>query len=505
MRGVPYDQRVLTLIEVRGGEREWAGAEHCFERHGWPVVHHFPCGEGPLSGILDPRPGARVYEVEVRLYGSAHDCDRGAARRAAKALRAARLEAYVRRTEPLLRDREMLPEWRAYRRPGPHTRLWRRVLRHAARAGRLDSGLQLSGTPREALRLARQARPGVAVRPLDGRWRRTVEMWPEEETERRIVRVCGWLLLTGVAAVFAAGTDTAARWLWLAVAVVAGGATLWSGTRIYRTGRAAGAGAGALGLVSLLPFLLGRAATDGGGWTRGQVLPAVAVMAVVAGLWLLVRQWTWGEWVAWAVPLAMTLAVSSFVAAGSVLHALYADELSLSPDDVNVPAMWQAAAALKLVSLLSLVLLLPAWWGWARHRHHSYAAPGEGFNVAMYVLLLVAILLGAGLLALDSAREAADRTKAAVRRGVDPPPYFGVRPAWTCVEPAVPPGQLAGEGPRLDPARPYLSFGTTDGTAVLWDRSTMSPVKLPASQVRLVPADSATAPCAGQDPSGPAG
>jgi hypothetical protein len=46
MRRIPYDQRVLTLIEVRGGERECAEAEKSFEEHRWPAVGHQPAAKG---------------------------------------------------------------------------------------------------------------------------------------------------------------------------------------------------------------------------------------------------------------------------------------------------------------------------------------------------------------------------------------------------------------------------------------------------------------------------
>jgi hypothetical protein len=193
----------------------------------------------------------------------------------------------------------------------------------------------------------------------------------------------------------------------------------------------------------------------------------------------------------------VTLALSSFLAAGSVLHALYADGLSITPGDFDVPAIWQVFAAVKLLTLLSPVLVVPAWWGIARHRHHFYAMPGERLNVALNLCVFLAMLGAATLLALDSARTAADRTSEAAERGDDPPSYFGVEPEWTCVEPVVPPDGLSGEGPRLTPERPYLSFGVSGGTAVLWDRATREPLKLRASQVRLVPAGSGTVRCAG--------
>lgn len=507
MRRTAYDQRVLTLIEVRGGERDWAEAERCFEEHGWPVIGHHPSGEGLSRGVLERDPATRVYEVEVRLFGSPRGCDRGAVMRVRKAVRAARLEAYVLRAEPLVRDREMLTDWRAYstrHRPTSRHSWWRRrAFRFAVRLGRYDAGVRLTGSPRQALRLARADvaeeaagdASGVAVRPLDGRWRGRVEFWPEEETDRRLTRAGAWALVTSAAAVFAVRSHGDVRWLWSVMALVVGGVAVWSGSRVHRNDGVADAVGDLIAIGVFLLLGLGVPYSDGLGWSRRQILVTGVIVVVLVGLRLLVRQWTWGEWVAWAVPLVATLAVSSFLAAGSVLHALYAESLSLSPDDLDIPAIWQAIAAVKLLTLLSLVMVGPAWWGYARHRHHRYATPGESFNVAVYATLMLALLAGSAYLASRSAEGAADKTRGAAIRGEDPPSYFGVEPEWTCVEPAVPVGRLSGEGPRLVPERPYLSFGVAQDTAVLWDRVTKEPVKLRASQVRLVPAESARAAC----------
>jgi hypothetical protein len=150
--------------------------------------------------------------------------------------------------------------------------------------------------------------------------------------------------------------------------------------------------------------------------------------------------------------------------------------------------------------MLSLVMIVPAWWGFAKHRHHRYATPGDGTNIILNVCLFVAMLAGAGLQAWDSAATAVDRTVAAAARGEDPPSYFGVEPEWTCVRLAVPAGELAGEGSPLKPGRPYLSFGVAGETAVLWDPATREPVKLPANQVWLGPAESGNVTCPGRPP-----
>ncbi|MGM9381570.1 hypothetical protein [Streptomyces antibioticus] len=88
-----------------------------------------------------------------------------------------------------------------------------------------------------------------------------------------------------------------------------------------------------------------------------------------------------------------------------------------------------------------------------------------------------------------------NRTVAAAERGDDPPSYFGVAPEWTCVRPVVPDGDLSGAGPRLRPAVPYLLFGVSGETAVLWDPVAGKPVKVPAVQVWLSPAGSGKSAC----------
>ncbi|MET9482017.1 hypothetical protein [Streptomyces sp. NPDC006638] len=490
---VRYDQRVLALIEVRGGSRDWTEAERVFEAHGWPVVGHEPRGQGESAGILTADPAARVYRVEIRLYGASRRAERGATWQVRNAARTAQLEMYVRRADRLDRDSEMLSEWLAHstaHRTGPLSRVARRL----ARAGVFDAGTQVTaGGPGEALRLARAgldggARRAVAVRPMDGRWKRPARLRRERQFDRRMATFAiGTLVLSGSAAI-AAEQAGVLRYFWAGVALVAGcvallaGGTSDRGRRLSNTAIAGGAVTTVLGVTLRDP---GMSGADG--------LRLLYGLTLVTGLGLLVRQWTWGEWATWAVPLAATLLISSFAGAGSVLHALYADALSLTPDDLDVPPAWQFLSALKLVALLLPVLLVPAVWGLAKHYH--YVVPGERFSGLMYVTILVAFLVAGGSFALDSAETAASRTEKAARQGREAPHYFGVEPAWTCVEPTVPLASLSGEGPRLDPARPYLAFGVAGGNAVLWDRRSGGPLKVPAEKVRLVPATSAEARC----------
>ncbi len=501
-----YDRRVRVFVEVCGGPDDWQEAEQRFDAHGWPVRGCYSDGEGPLASALRQGPGSRVYEVEVRLFGAAKRCDRGAADRLRKIMRRARIEAYVRRAEPLDRDREMFSNWRAVgvdrRRPGGRSR-WRRfLLRRAVMLGRYDIDGIVSGTPRQAVRLARAepiggaAPPAVSVRPLDGRWRGSVKYWREEEFERRLFHLVFWAFLPAAALVFASGAPGLARWFWILVVCLGVYRAMRGGWGLFREGGLAGVGLALLFVMLFTAMGLGILSDDGKGWTPEHIVVAVTVIGVISGLRLLVRQWTWGEWVAWVAPLVATLAVSSFVAAGSVLHALYADGLSLSPDDLDVPPAWQALAGVKLLMMFSMVMVLPAWWGFARHRHHGYAAPGDGFNIILYVLVLLLMVTGATLQALDSARAAVNEVVAAAESGEAPPSYFGVEPAWTCVQPLVALDELSGEGPPLNPRTPYLSFGVSGDTAVLWDPSAKSPVKILAGQTWLRPVKSGTASCA---------
>lgn len=174
-----YDQRVRVFVEVRGGEADWELAGERFAAHGWPVREAAPAGEGPLGEAVEARPDSRVYEIEVRLPGIAKGADLGAARRVAKALRAARVEGYVRRADVLHRDREMPSYWRAVdtrSRPRPAGAGPGRLLYRAGLAlGLADGRTLVHAEGRQALRLARAGLGAEAlvtgVRPLDGRWR----------------------------------------------------------------------------------------------------------------------------------------------------------------------------------------------------------------------------------------------------------------------------------------------------------------------------------------------
>ncbi|WP_329306224.1 NnrS multi-domain protein [Streptomyces sp. NBC_01260] len=506
-----YDQRVVVLVEVRGEQRDWDEAERLFDQRGWPVVAGFARGVGASRGVLRAAPSARLYSVEVRFFGARNRrTEQAAAWRVEQLARAVGLEMYARRCELVDRDREQLTGWRVHTvdhrpprapAPGPVTRMAR--LRRAVgvsrariseRRGYHDTGMVVTGTASEARRLSRMNLPGgsapgaaVDVRPFYGRERSHIVPRREEDGWQRVFRFVAWLLAMAFCAAVARQHSGVRVWVWAGIAVLCfvGGARLAYG--LFAVG---GRVRSLLmcGVVAVFLLAVSLGAGDGRARTPAQMLSAFAVTATVGGIWLLVRQWTWGEWLAWAAPLVFAVAVSCVVASGSVLHALYADGLGVTPDVLDVPGIWQATSAVKLLSLLSYALLVPALWGIAKHVHAPFVSPVERLGVPLYVCAQLAVVAVCGLGALDSAREAVDDFRTAAVRKTAPPSYFGVAPEWMCVEPTVPAAKLGSRGGVLKPEHPYLSFGEAGGTVSLWDASAGGPLQMSAEQVRLVPA-----------------
>ncbi|WP_406185342.1 NnrS multi-domain protein [Streptomyces sp. NBC_01006] len=520
MPGKRYDQRVLMLVEVRGEQRDWDEAERAFEQQGWPVVTSFARGEGASLGVLRGDASARLYSVEVRFFGARNRrTEQAAAWRVQRLARAAKLEMYARRSELMDRDREQLTGWRAHtvahrprQAPVPRPLTLTGRLRRAAvvacarfteRRGWHDIGMVVTGTASEARRLSRMDLPGgsapeavIDVRPSYGSERRHIVTRREEDHHRRTSRVVAWTLAMTFCAVVARQQSGVRTWVWVGAAAMC---FLW-GARLAHGMFAAGGRVGSLlmwGATAsfLLAVAFGADMGNERGWTPAQMLSVFAVTATAGGIWLLVRQWTWGEWLAWAAPLVFALVVSCVVASGSVLHALYADSLDLTPDDLDVPAIWQAASAVKLLSLLSFTLFVPAVWGIAKHVHAPFVSPIERLGVPLYVVTQAAVLVVCGVWALDSAGNAVKALRTAAVQKAELPSYFGVEPEWMCVEPTVPAAKLSSRGGILSPERPYVSFGEAGGTVSLWDEPAGKALQMPVEQVRLVPAVDGRARC----------
>ncbi|WP_461074272.1 NnrS multi-domain protein [Streptomyces deserti] len=508
-----YDQRALALVEVRGGQRDWERAEEEFDQRGWPVVTSFARGDDLSAGVLTPDAGSRLYCVEVHLFGARNSrTERAAAWRVQRLAKTARLEMYVRRCDLLDTDRELLTEWRVHtvahrpplRLPPGARDLRARLLRSwalararvAERRGSHDTGSFVTGTASEARRLARMGMPtgaaprtDVDVRPLQGRERSHIVPRLEEDGTRQQYRLITWLLAMTFCAVVTHHQSGQRVWVWGTLAVACFAGALRSGSRVFLSGgRWLGVFAVSVAASLLLAGMLGWFSAENDAVTPLQMLVYLASTVTAIGVWLLIRQWTWGEWLTWAAPLVFTALVSFVVASGSVLHALYADALGLDPQDLDVPGIWQVLAAGKLLGFVSLALFVPAGWGIAKHVHASFVRPGEYLNVPLYAAMQAAVIGLVAVLAVDSASDAASAVKTAAEKRKDPPPYFGVEPEWACVEPTVARTQLNVQGAELHPGRPYLSFGIAGGDAVLWDAEAAGPFKVPARQLRLLPA-----------------
>ncbi|MEU8436817.1 hypothetical protein AB0F18_28710 [Streptomyces sp. NPDC029216] len=306
-----------------------------------------------------------------------------------------------------------------------------------------------------------------------------------------------WTFAMIFCAVVARQQSGVRTWVWAAAAVLC---LLWAaglarGVNVVG-GRLASLLVWGAGSALLLGVAFGADLGRDRGWTPVQMLWVLAVTATTGGIWLLVRQWTWGEWLAWAAPLLFALVASCVVASGSVLHALYADSLDLTPDDLDVPAIWQAASAVKLLGLLSVALFVPALWGIAKHVHAPFVSPIERLGVPLYVVTQAAVLTVCGVWALESAGDAVKDLRTAAARQAELPSYFGVEPEWACVEPTVPAARISSRGGVLKPERPYVSFGEAGGTVSLWDGPAGKALQMPAEQVRLVPAANGRVRCA---------
>ncbi|MGW7354098.1 NnrS multi-domain protein [Streptomyces sp. NPDC054784] len=502
---------MLALVEVRGGERGRDDAKSACEARGWRVVDAYERGTGATAGVLTPEPGAWLLSVEIGLYGAVRRAERGAAWRVQRLARTASLEMYVRRAELLHADRELLPVWHAHttaHRPAPPPRpaaraaVWayrlaRLRARELERLRRFHVGVLVSGTPSEARRLARMPhansprREGVDVLSEEGIDHSQRRFLWEDDVRRRLAGLALWLLVMALAALVARDSGVLVWTLAAGLAAVAFGGAVMAGVRLWDVLPAWLAVSFVTGLAALvLVWTVG--AGESPGLDRGQTFGALAHALIGLGLWLLVRQWTWGDWFAVVVPVLATFIASALLTAGSVNHALYAESLSLSPGALDVTSFWRFVAALALFRAVDPVLLVPAVYGFAKHFHYLR---NERAWLGVAVVALVGCSGAVVGIVLESADRAARDTIAAAEQRTQPPPYFGVSPEWTCVQPVVPVRELPGQGGVLRPQRPYVSFGVADGDVVLWDTATDGPLKLPADRVRLVPADTPGAPC----------
>ncbi|WP_328489492.1 hypothetical protein [Streptomyces zaomyceticus] len=500
-----------TLVEVRGGPTAWAAAEEVWAGHSWVYSDEGTRGTG-LTSELDLDSECKVFRVEVRVPGASLRAENEAEWQITRLAKAHVIEMYPRKQVALDRDREMPPRWRVHttdHRPAESTtepasrrerwvQPWRQaVTKWLERLGRYDTGEIVSGTEADARALARLGRePGeeprtnVDVRPLDGRGGSRTVPRRADDLERRLTRIFVGVVATATATVLAGGSEGAAFWLWAGCAAAAFCGVVTLGGRLEQSG---GETAGRIlaGCVALFATAtaLGWAPPDpslgDGGMTKRQALLGPLFLFVGIGIILLVRRWTGNGPIVWVGPAVLAAAVPVLAVLGKILHWAYRDELGLDADGVEASGLWEAASALKLLTLLSVLLLVPATWAIVRHYH--FVRPGGRTAALAFALAALVLTLEAGLLGLQSPKHAADELKRAAVNGNKPPSYFGIEPEWMCLQPTVPRAELNTKGGILRPERAYIVFGEGQGGVVAWNAVAGDPMTIPADQVRTVP------------------
>ena len=170
------------------------------------------------------------------------------------------------------------------------------------------------------------------------------------------------MLLTGCGASVAKGTQGPVFWLWAVSAAMSFCIAWWLGGRLeQRGGERTGRLLVALLGVYVVGVCLGWSLDEASGLSRAQALLLPVFVAVAVGMSLLVRSWTSSTHIAWVQAVVAAL-VPLLAVTGRLLHWMYGDELGLSTSEMDVSGIWQAASALKLLTPMSALLLVPSAW-----------------------------------------------------------------------------------------------------------------------------------------------
>ncbi|MFJ4342413.1 hypothetical protein [Streptomyces sp. NPDC088915] len=511
MARVRREQRVWTLVEVRGGPAGWAAAEEVWTRHSWNYRDEGTLGTGLTSG-LSADPTRKAFRVEVRTPGALSRAENEAEWLVMSLARTHAIEMYPRKQAALDRDREVLARWRVHTtehrpvrpdlelssRPERWALWWHRTTaRWSERLGRYDTGEIVSGPKDEASVLARigrepdeELRAGVDVRPLDGRDGSRAVLRREEDQDRRLRWLAVGLITTETLTVLAGSSDGALFWVWAVCTAAAFCVMVTMGGRLHRTG---GEAAGRVVVACVTLFVMVTAlgwgpfglSSGDSGMTRGQALLGPLFLFVGVGIGLLARRWAGNGPIVWVGPAVLTVSIPVLAVLGKILHWAYRDELDLEADGAEASGLWEAASALKLLTLLSMFLLVPAAWAVARH-YHLVRSGGRTAALGFGLTALI-LVLEAGMLGLQSPKHAADALKRAAVDGRTPPPYFGIEPEWMCLQPTVSRSELNTKGGVLRPERPYIVFGEGQGGVVVWNVAADGAMTIPSDQVRTVP------------------
>ncbi|PHQ52338.1 hypothetical protein BLA24_07730 [Streptomyces cinnamoneus] len=215
---------------------------------------------------------------------------------------------------------------------------------------------------------------------------------------------------------------------------------------------------------------------------------AGASYVVLAGIWLLVRQWSWRTAITWLLPVVLPLVLGVFPGIGLVVHTFYLDAFDLRLEDIEIPVVYQVVASLKVIAAMSMWLLAPAFWGYAKHFHLAIRDRWVGHLMLLFIALC-SFVAGPWMLAAEPAGEAGQRAVAAAAAGRAPAAYFGIKPEWVCVAPVGRAAETAVEGGEFQPEHPYLMLGDADGKAVLWDPKERHALKISMSKIKVVPSE----------------
>ncbi|MEU6822734.1 hypothetical protein ABZ921_19070 [Streptomyces atriruber] len=493
---------MTALVELQGGRPEWDRARQRIQELDWPCQELSPKERRTVRRAFGPdAESSEFWWVKVPVTGSSWRADREAAWQVAELSRSTQAVLYGRLFRRDETDRVIEPEWQVYsaghraeNAAAPGFRRRRRAVMRwgATHTGLLDVRVRIHAGKDAALHLARHLRTDgpradVGVRPLDGRGRVGTLQYREDALNRALALFGVPLLAMALFLTSAQRVrPTVAAMCWF-LAVVCAVPAWWTAFTLpaARTKLGCLAACVVATLVAAVYALGIPGLVDGVEPRSAWVVAGIAFY--VTGLILLGRRWRWQVLAVTVLPLLATLLVAALPLTGRILQDGYADELSLTPEETAVSGAYQLAAAVKLLwPTLAAIFLVAAAWGVLRYFH--FIRPRSLTAGTLAVLTLILAMLTASEWTLASPRQASVKLKQAADRRTEAPPYFGISADWTCVRPTVPARALNERGGTLSPRTPYLSFGVAEGNVVLWNASAGRPLRVPAEQVKLLPA-----------------
>ncbi|WP_326698320.1 hypothetical protein OG909_13890 [Streptomyces sp. NBC_01754] len=496
------DCTVTTLIELQGGRSQWDKAMRRIRELGWTCHELSPKERRTVRRAFDSNVNlSEFWWVEVPIRGSTWRADREAAWQITELSRSVRTVIYGRLFRRDEIDRVLEPEWQVHSTehepegtvaPG-FRRLWRTVTRwYATRTGLLDVRVRIHASKDAARHLARRLRTDgprvdLDVRPLDGRGRTGIIRHREDALNRALALFGGPLLAMALFLSTAQHLIPVAAAVCWFLAVVCAVPAWWTAFALpLAHSRLHCLVICAIATLAVAVYTLGVPGLFDGVDSRYAWVTA-AIGFYVTGLILLGRRWRWQVLAATVLPLLATLLVAALPFTGRILQDGYADELSLSPEETAVSGAYQLAAAVKLLwPTLATILFVAAAWGVLRYFH--FIRPRSVFAGTLAAVFLTLGLLTAAGWTFASPQHAADKLKRAASHHTKAPPYFGISADWVCVRPTVSVDTLNEQGGALVPRTPYLSFGVAEGNVVLWNAAADRPLRVPAGQVKLLPA-----------------